>query len=93
MVTLSDEQMKPLRELPVLSSQIAREYSWQIERMGRPPKEPRLRSDARKIFAAVQQGDGTYAEAIAAVMWHCHLSAEQTEAAIGDFVHMGRTSR
>jgi hypothetical protein len=82
--------MKPLSELSGLSSRIAREYQWQIKRMGPPPEEPRNASEAREIFAAVRQGDGKYDEAIAAVMWHCGLSDEGAEEAIGDYVQRGR---
>lgn len=84
--------MKPLSELPVLSSWIAREYRWQVQRMGPAPEEPRPKSEAREIFANVRQGDGKYDEAIAAVMWHCGLTAAAAEEAIGDYVTMGRIS-
>lgn len=84
--------MKPLKELPVLSARIAREYDWQVSRMGPPPKKPRPKSDARDVFASVRQGDGKYDEAISAVMWHCGLSAEDAEEAIGDYVNVGRIS-
>lgn len=84
--------MRPLKELPDLSSSIAQEFKWQVNRMGSPPKEPRPVTDAREIFATVRQGDGKYAEAISAVMWHCGLSAEEAEEAVGDYVKVGRGS-
>jgi len=73
---------KPLNER--MSSDIKQEYSWQVGRMGPPPRLPRPRSEARFIFATVRQGDGSYGEAIAAVMWHCGLSAEEAVHLIGD---------
>ena len=78
--------MKPLSQIPDLSSSIAREYHWQIQRMGSPPKEPKPASEAGKIFAMVRQGDGKYDEAIAAVMWHCGLTAEAALETISDYV-------
>lgn len=83
-------EIERLNKLPMLSSWIKREYRWQVERMGPPPQPPRPTSEARDIFATVRQGDGKYDEAIAAVMWHCGLSAEEAETSIGDYVRWGR---
>lgn len=73
---------KPLSEKKF--SNIEQEYSWQLERMGPPPQLPRPSSEARFVFETVRQGDGSFGEAIAAVMWHCGLSAEEAVSLIRD---------
>jgi len=68
-----------------LSSGIKFEYRGMVARCGPPPRPPRPTSIAREIFATVRQGDGKYDEAIAAIMWHCGLSAEEAVNSIGDY--------
>lgn len=49
-----------------------------------PPPEPGPIAQAREIFVTLRPRDGKYAEAIAAVMWHCGLCASEAEEAIKD---------
>lgn len=80
--------MKSFREATLRTSRISQEYEWIVSLMGPPSQHPKPNAFAREIFENVRLGDGRYEEAIAAVMWHCGLSVEEAEQAIGASVKL-----